>query len=204
MADIFLIRHGQVYAPGDVLYGRKSGLHLTETGRNEAAEAAGFLKTAGIDIILSSPMERTRETAAFIADIFGLEIIIQQEFNEVEIGEWTGRTYNELEEDPRWRRFNTFRSGTTAPGGESIMDVQCRMISGIRMWRESLPDGRICVVSHADPIKTVLLYFLGMPLELISRIEICTGSITLLSLYEDTAILRRLNYTGENRIVQPR
>ena len=73
-----LLRHGEVYNPGGVLYGRLPGFHLSEEGRLMAKAAAGFL--AGRDVVLlrSSPLDRALETAAPLAAQFGLEVHIDE------------------------------------------------------------------------------------------------------------------------------
>src|SRR5438477_13034930 len=75
---VHLVRHGEVSNPRGVLYGRLPGFHLSEDGRLMAKAAAGFLAGRDVTLLLSSPLERARETAAPVAAQFGLEIVVDE------------------------------------------------------------------------------------------------------------------------------
>ena len=114
-------------------------------------------------------MERTIETAGPLADRLGLEIQKSEDFTEIDVGDWSGVDINQLTREPLWQAYNTFRSGIRPPNGELIIEVQQRMVFGIKKLRRKHPQGTVAVFSHADPIKAVLAYYAGMPVDFITR-----------------------------------
>ena len=116
--------------------------------------------------------------------LLGLEIQLAGEFSEVDCGEWTDMKMNELECQKHWQLFNSYRSGTRAPGGELSIEVQVRMVRKAEELRCQYPNETIAVASHADPIKSLLAYYLGVPLDLFHRMEIHPASCSILRLEE--------------------
>src|SRR4051794_26972165 len=123
MTTFLLIRHASTDANGKILAGRKPGVLLNDDGRSEASRLARFLAQRTLDAIYSSPLERARETADFISQATGVPVQIREALAEIQYGEWTNARFDELESDVRWRLFNTFRSGTSIPGGELMLQV---------------------------------------------------------------------------------
>ncbi|HET8648565.1 MAG TPA: histidine phosphatase family protein, partial [Gemmatimonadales bacterium] len=101
---------------------------------------------------------------------------------EVNYGDWSGRTLEELAADPHWRTYNTYRSATRIPGGETALELQARSVSAIESLREQYARGTVAVVSHSDVIKAILAFYLGMPLDLASRLVIDPASVSSLAL----------------------
>lgn len=182
MSVFLLIRHGANPAIGKLLPGRMPGVHLNTEGKAQAEKLSERLGNASIDAIYSSPLERTCETALPLAKRLGLEIRTSREFLEVEIGGWTGKTLEMLAQDPLWRLYNTFRTGTRPPDGELMVEVQQRMVTEIERLRTEHPHGTLAVISHADPIKTVLAHYAGIPLDFLLRLEISLVSVSVLKI----------------------
>lgn len=193
MTTFFLIRHAQRDTADDLLPGRASGVRLTEKGRAQAERIAAILAERRIERIFSSPLERAMETAAPLARCTGLQVEVAPGLNEMDFGEWTGRTLQELAPDSVWRAFHRFRSGTRIPGGELATEVQQRFVDALLRWRDLFPEKRIACFSHADPIRLALIHFMGAPLDFFDRIEIDVGSISTLALAEWGPRIVRLN-----------
>ena len=100
---------------------------------------------------------------------------------EVDFGRWSGMTFDELERDGAWRRFNEHRATAGVPGGERAIDVQARAVAALDRIRAAHPGGRIAVVSHADVIRVAVLHCLGAPLDFVHRIEIAPAVMRALS-----------------------
>lgn len=197
MAYIYLIRHGDTDAVGNWLASWSPGVPLNDRGKAEAARLAERLRRVPFCAIYASPLERATLTAAPLAQALGLEVIRCPEVGEFRFGEWTGRSLRDLDRDPRWARFNAFRSSTAAPGGEIMAEVQARMARALEQIRERHPEGLVAVFSHSDAIRAALLYYLGMPVDLIHRLRIETASVSVLRLEEWGAEVVRVNDTGE-------
>ncbi|MGD0618557.1 MAG: histidine phosphatase family protein [Bryobacteraceae bacterium] len=184
MTTFLLIRHGMTDAVGKAITGRLPGVHLNEAGRRQADDLPGRLKRWKIDAIYSSPLERALETAAPAARKLGLKVMMSEALSEVDFGEWSGRSLAELDQTPEWRLYNTFRSSTRAPGGELATEVQTRMVEQLTRYSRQHPDQIVAVFSHADAIRLALVHFLGMPIDLMHRIEIRPASISVVRLAE--------------------
>jgi len=98
-----------------------------------------------------------------------------------------------LEDDPKWQIFNQYRSGTRVPGGELMLETQTRIVAELLCLRDRHEKERIAVVSHADPIRAALTFFLGMPLDFYRRMEVSPGSYTTLELEDWGPIVLNLN-----------
>jgi probable phosphoglycerate mutase len=173
-----LVRHGAHDLIGTKLVGRSSEVHLNAAGIEQADRLAAKLACARIDAVYSSPLARALETAKPIAARLGQPVEPAEPINEFDFGEWTGKSFCDLEGAPAWRMFNVFRSGTPAPNGESMLDVQARIVGFMNALRDQRPDGRFVLVSHGDVIRAAILHLLGLPLDLFDRIVIGLGSLS--------------------------
>ena len=178
MTVFHLVRHGQHGLLGRVLAGRMPGVGLTEQGRTEIAAVAEHLAQEPIAAIHSSPLQRTRESAEIIAARLQLPIQFRDDVIELDFGEWTGTTFDSIRADPRWEAWRTQRSIARIPGGESMREVQKRVVDALLGINQHHPHQSVVVVSHGDVIRSALLYALGMPLDAYNSIEIGQGSIS--------------------------
>ena len=103
----------------------------------------------------------------------------------------------ELGDDPMWKRFNTLRSSTRAPGGELMLDVQSRMVDELEHLRSIHGGVTVAVVSHQDAIKAALAHYAGIPLDLFHRFEISPASVSVVRLAEWGPQIVTVNHTGD-------
>jgi len=162
----------------------------------QAQRLADRLSGITFQAIYSSPLERARETAETIARAAKLEVQQSRAFNEVDFGEWTGKSFDVLDRDETWRRFNTNRSTTRIPGGESFVDVQARAVAEIDRLSFQHADARVAIVSHADVIKAAIGYFAATPIDLLQRIEISPCSVSVVAVDKDSVRLLTVNNTN--------
>jgi broad specificity phosphatase PhoE len=195
MTQIYLVRHGANDSLGRELTGRSSGVHLNETGRAQAVRVAEALAAVPVTHVLSSPLERCRETAQPLADRLKLPVTICDAVTEVDFGDWTRKSFQDLDGMEAWRQWNAFRSGGQIPNGESMIQVQTRMVGELERLRRQHPKGTLVIFSHGDPIRAALTWYLGMPLDLLSRLEVFPASINLLAVNDWDARIRALNLT---------
>jgi probable phosphoglycerate mutase len=190
-----LIRHGEHDQVDRTLCGRMPGVVLNATGKEQARAAGRRLAQVQPLRILSSPLERARGTADIIGETTGCPVEDVPALHEIDCGEWTGKSFEDLREDPRWNDWNEARSVTRPPGGEMMLEVQARVVSYLESLRRLYARGRLVLVSHSDVIKAAILFHIGMPLDLFSRIEIAPGSISTLIVGNWGAKLVSLNET---------
>lgn len=182
MTTFLLIRHGLTDAVGHVMTGHEAGVHLNATGRDQAASLPQRLGMVPLHAIYASPLERTRETAQPVAEARGLPIQLEPRFIEVDFGGWTNRTFADIAPDPHWQLYNAYRGATRPPSGEGLLDVQRRTVDALLDLQERHPDQVVAVFSHADTLRAILLYFLGMPVDFVQRLDIMPARISVLQL----------------------
>ena len=161
----FLVRHAAHELVDRVLCGRMPGVNLGDEGRAQAKRVAARLARERIRSIHTSPLERAQQTAAPIAEQLNLTPEIHEAIGEIDVGEWAGRDFASLQDDPRWASWNRARSVARPPGGETMLEVQARVMGHLERARAIHPDEAVVLVSHADVIKAALLYCLGMPID---------------------------------------
>jgi broad specificity phosphatase PhoE len=188
-----LVRHASYDLLGRVLAGRTPGLWLNEQGRAEGQRLGVALANQQLAAVVSSPRERCAETAAAIATPHGIPVLIDEGFDEVKFGSWTGKEFASLGSDPAWRRFNINRGLAPVPGGEGMLEVQARAVTALVRWRAAHGGGEVVIVSHADVLKSVLAHVLGMPLDLMRRLEISPAGRCVLEMDDTDAVVRAFN-----------
>lgn len=177
MTRLLLVRHGAVESMDHTLNGRRPGVALSAPGRQQVRELAQRLSSLPVAAVYSGPLERVRATAAAIAAPHGLEPRVVAAFHEVDFGRWQGRCFAELEEDPLWRRYNQWRSLTRPPGGEHPIETQARVVVGLLEVVARHPEETVVVVSHGEPIRLALAYFLGISMDMALRVEVAAGEV---------------------------
>jgi probable phosphoglycerate mutase len=194
---LLLVRHGQTPTTGTVLPGRAAGLHLADSGREQARRAAARIAEFGsLAAIYTSPLERARETAAPIAAATGARVKIARGLLEADFGEWTGAELKQLMKLPEWQIVQRAPSTFRFPGGESFADMQHRVVTTLDRIRATHAGGVVVCVSHADPIKAALAHALGTHLDLFQRIVVSTCSISALSWSALGPVVLTVNSTG--------
>lgn len=156
---IYFMRHGEVYNPKDILYGRLPGFNLSESGRKKVIIQAGQLKKEGIEAIYSSPLLRTRQTAAIIAGVLKIKPIISYLLIEVRLiiqGMPLLEFRKSIQPDIYDKKY-------TLRGQESIEEIQRRISRFLRLVLKKHSGKKILVVSHGDPIVILKAYTSGLP-----------------------------------------
>ncbi len=188
-----LLRHGEHILRGRVLAGRTPGVGLSAHGRAEIAVVADRLAEENIGALYSSPLQRTRETAEILSRRLDLPILYREDILELDFGEWTGWTFDAVRADERWKLWSSCRSIAIVPGGESMRQVQERAVTALCELRAAHPDETVLIVSHGDVIRAALLFALGMPLDLFSRIEVGLASLSTVQIDDSGIRVIRLN-----------
>jgi len=188
MATLILARHGRSTANATgVLAGRGKGVHLDEEGLAQARAAAGRLAGLELDAIVSSPLERCKETASEINKLQpgSLKVAHERGLLECDYGSWTGKTLKSLAEEPLWRTVQAHPAAASFPDGESMAAMMSRGVAAVRAWDAKIeaehgPHAVWLAVSHADVIKSILADALGMHLDLFQRIVVDPSSMSVI------------------------
>jgi probable phosphoglycerate mutase len=199
---VLLVRHGLTATTGTVLTGRTPGIPLDDRGRDQAAALAARLASVPLDAIVTSPLERCRQTAEAIAagrDGSPAAVTDDERLSECRYGDWTGKPLKALAKDPLWRVVQAHPSAVTFPGkdGESMLDMQHRAVSAVRDWNDRLGrDAAYVICSHGDVIKAVIADSLGLHLDLCQRIQVDPCSLSVIRYTPLRPFLIRMNDAG--------
>ena len=197
MTQILLIRHGTNDMVGQKkLAGWLPGVHLNEDGRAQAEAMAERLRDVPITAIYCSPLERTVETAEPLARIKDIPAQIREGLGEVKYGDWTGKEIEELAKHELWRVVQLYPSGMRFPGGDSMREMQARIVNEIEMIAADHPREIVAIVSHADLIKAALAHYLGVHFDLFQRISVDPASVSVLHLTRFGPRVVRINDNG--------
>jgi probable phosphoglycerate mutase len=178
-ATVFLVRHAEHDALARMLCGRLPGVRLGDRGRAQAARLAERLASEALAAVYASPLERARETAAPIAEAAGVAVRTEPALDELDYGEWAGRTWDELGRDPAWKVWNADRPRGRPPGGETLGALQARVAGWLGTVRDRHAGERVAAVAHAEPIRAALVWVLEAPLAALDRLEIGPASISV-------------------------
>ncbi|WP_298009755.1 MULTISPECIES: histidine phosphatase family protein [Anaerolinea] len=183
---LLLIRHGETHfvAQGR-LPGRLPGVTLTEKGIQQAQTLGKRLADAPIRAVYASPLERARETARPLAEAKGLPILEAAGLNEVDPGEWAGRTLKSLRRLKAWKALRERPEQFTFPGGESFPEAQARIIAQLEDLRQRHPGEMIACFTHADVVRLAVAHYLLMPLHALHRLAVAPASLSVVVFGED-------------------
>jgi probable phosphomutase (TIGR03848 family) len=201
---VLLVRHGRTTANATgVLAGWTPGVHLDEAGVAQAAAAGARLAPVPLAAVVTSPLERTRETAEHL--LTGRDpapaLHLDERVGECHYGEWTNQPLKALAKDPLWKVVQSHPSAAVFPGGEGLAQMSARAVAAVREWdarvaAEHGPDAVLAVVSHGDVIKAVLADALGSHLDAFQRIAVDPASVSVIRYTELRPFVLRVNDTG--------
>jgi len=190
---VYVVRHGMTdWNAARRLAGRLPGISLNADGRREGEALAARLSALPLRAVVSSPMDRTRETAALIAERHGLSVTLDDAFVERGYAAWQGLFSSEIRE-----RFSedveAVARGEDVAGVEPADAMAERVWTGLERWVAVHPNEAIAVVSHADPIRALLVRVLGIPAARLRVITIDTASVSRIRRRERATILDYAN-----------
>jgi probable phosphomutase (TIGR03848 family) len=204
VTTVLLVRHGLTASTGQVLTGWTPGISLDERGHAQAKALAERLAPVPLAAIVTSPLDRCRQTAQAVAAARqgagqATELTADDRVGECRYGDWTGKELKELAKDPLWPVVQAHPSAVRFPGaeGETMLGMQHRAVSAIRDWNAVLgADATYVVCSHGDVIKAIVSDALGLHLDMCQRIQVDPCSLTVVRYTQLRPFLVRMNDTG--------
>ena len=193
---LVLARHAVTAQTGPMLTGRAPGVDLSDEGRRQADALAERLANHPVAVVYASPIERTTQTAQAVAARHGLPVEALPGVIEADYGEWTGGKIADLAKTDLWKTVQRAPSRARFPGGESLSEMQSRMVSALEAVVADHAGELIVVVSHADPIKAAIAHYTGVHLDLFQRIVVSPASVTAFAFTGHGVAMLKCNDTG--------
>jgi probable phosphoglycerate mutase len=170
---------------------------LSDEGRDQVRVTADWLSPIGdeIDVVVSSPVRRTHESAEIIGARLGKQVRTEDGLAEMEFGSWDGLTFAELRERHP-DELDAWLGSLDQPagGGESFRVVEKRVLASLDRLLAQYAGRTILVVSHVTPIKVLVARVLGAPLDAVHRMEMAPASVSVLSFFANgNAAMRMFN-----------
>jgi broad specificity phosphatase PhoE len=193
-----LLRHGQTPMSVQKRYAGRTDAPLTEVGVQQAAAAAKRLASAGLGVIVTSPLLRTVQTAQAVAVVTGAAVVTDDGFRETDFGAWEGLTFAEVRE--RWpAEISAWMADpeVAPPGGESFTDVSARVTEALGRVLAARAGQTVLIVSHVTPIKMLVAAALLAPPAALYRMHLDVAALSEIDWYADgPAVLRSFNDTS--------
>ena len=181
-----LLRHGRTEHTPERRFSGSSDLPLSQAGRADAAAAARHLAGRGIDVIVCSPLQRTRQTAEAAAEVLGVPVEVEADLRELDFGAWEGLTADEAQvKSPLAFRRWSGALDVRPPSGESVADVSARVARARARVLERHAGKTVLVVSHMMPIKLLLAAGLGVSDDVVHRVFLEAASLSTVTWSSD-------------------
>jgi alpha-ribazole phosphatase len=198
---LFLIRHGDtVDEETKKVYKGSIDIPLSNKGIARMEKVAAFLSRYTLDILYTSTLSRSTESARIIGKPHNLGVNRESAFNELGFGRWEGLSFSEIkvgypELFPLWLKNPVFY---TPPGGERLLDAQERIMTGLYRIIETERGRNVAIVCHAGTLKIIISTLLALDLSGMYRLAQDYGCVDIIDIYEDNnALIKLLNYTIE-------
>lgn len=185
---LYLVRHGWTAWHSERRVAGWADVGLDERGQAEARAAGSWLAqrlSRRPKALLSSPVLRARQTAEAIATAFEphLHVQLEPELGETRVAQWEGRLVEEIEgREAAWQEFFQAPADFRFPGGETGREVQARMVTAVEALHSGKSDQEFILVSHADPLRSLIAHYLGLEANNLYRLRVDCGSISCLRL----------------------
>jgi len=194
---LFLVRHGEVANhKGEFRYNGHIDVELSCLGLSQMKAVAGRLATESITGIYSSDLIRAMRGASAIADKHGISPVADARLKEVAAGRWEGLTFSEVHErfpDESHVRFEDLVNYRIKEGGESLRDVEARVIPALNEIVSRHRGKNAVIVAHGGVNRVILCHALNLPLENFFRLEQDYGCMNIIDFYDNTALVRLVN-----------
>jgi len=194
-----LLRHGQTPLSAEHRFAGRGDVPLTEAGLGQAAAAAERLAArGGIDVIVTSPLQRARQTAEAVARAVGVPLQVEEDLAETDFGKWEGLTFAQAA--ARWPqevRAWLASADVAPPGGESFDVVSRRVLALLDRLLARHQSSTLVMVSHVTPIKTLACRAMLAPAAALFRIHLDVASLCEIDWFPDgPTMVRSLNDTA--------
>jgi probable phosphoglycerate mutase len=202
---IYFVRHGETVLTPQRKFSGTGALdpELMQEGLDQAELVANECAKLGAEVLIASPLNRTRQTAEAISRSTGLEIIFDEVWYELSFGSWDGKAIEEVREEEPDNYQAWINSSSYAPpgGGESYDDASIRIEEALEKLVAEYPGKKIIVVTHNGIVKTAAKLAVGGPNDAVFHMDATPCSISSISIWPSDGLraLRSFNERGHLR-----
>lgn len=194
---LFLVRHGETPYNSEGRYTGQSDIPLNDLGLRQAEAIGQWMATEPLDAIVSSDLQRTRDTARAIARHHVHSVQEEPDIREVALGDWENCTYAEVAACyPAQVAAHHWDASAAPPGGESFLQVYERASRALARWYARYPEGTMVWVAHGGLIQVVTCRLLDIDLKHRHKFRCANASLAEFAMHGDYASLLRWNDTS--------
>ena len=184
---IHLVRHGQVEGFDQKRYNGQGDVTLTAEGWQQYRRLRERLASVNLEAVYSSDLSRCADGARLLAEPHGLSPLLRSDLREIHIGEWEGRTWEQLKAEvpQQWQARLDDIVNYRVPGGENLIDVADRVLPALQEIVARHRGGEVLIVAHGGVNRLLLLSAIGAPLERLFHVEQNFGCLNQIDYYAD-------------------
>lgn len=197
MTKVYLVRHGQTEWNKKLTFRGRIDIPLNEIGHREAEAISEALKDKNIEVIYTSPLTRSIETAKPIAKLFHLEIVPIQGLVDISYGDWEGLTFNEVKKrySDQYKKWEKRPDLVRFPNGETLNEVRDRSFRAFKNIVKENPGKSILIIPHRVINKVLICSILALSNSHFWEIKQDTGCINLIEYSNKRFTLSLMNDT---------
>lgn len=196
--SVLLMRHGETEWNREGRVMGRNPVPLSDAGREQVAAAAEFTRGLKLNLIVTSPLVRARQSAEIVAERLGeIEITEDPRLSEVEYGRWEGMTFRNLLDDELYQQYKDHPDTMATPGGETLAQAQSRGLAAIHDAMRANHGRRVLFVSHGDIIRTVICHFMRVELAHFRRLRVDNANLSALELADNFAEVKFINLLSD-------
>ena len=194
---LLLIRHGEVEAKYQGVFGGKIDMNLSPRGKQQAKILADYLRVKTIDAVYASPMKRVQQTLAPTLQRHGKTQTVIRDLREIDFGDWTGLDWHEVRDKFNFAVHEWLDQieHPGAPNGESGKSFRARLEPCLRQIVQQHRGQNVAVFCHGGVIRALLAILLELPLPKTNSFEVEYASITQVAIHPHMAEIELLNFT---------
>jgi probable phosphoglycerate mutase len=188
VTEVVLVRHGETELNRLEVFRGRAEAALNERGRQQALWVSRALGRVPISAVFTSPLSRALDTSTAIARTHGLVPIVDEAFNNIDLGDWQGVPKAVVKRDhpEEWKLWTTNPEGLRIPGGETLADVRARAYPRMLELVREHEGKRVCVVSHRSVLKVVSAAAIGLADDYYWKLYLDNAAYSLLGYGHDT------------------
>ncbi len=193
---LYLVRHGEVEEKYHGIYGGRIDMELSDQGREQSKSLGGYFSDHRPDAVYCSSMKRALQTLEPIRNGWPEEPLILDALREIDFGEWTGLSWDQVAQRHQAEVFDWLRllDGGEVAGAESTTDLRARLEPCLQEITGKHAGQSVAIVCHGAVIRSLLSILLDLPLDRLGALDIAYASVTLVEWSPRRAVARFVNH----------